>query len=92
MATTTTVRVYQQPQAITLTITDEAYIQIQGSGRHYVAGKTKNGDMVAAVHSNTGNSTVFTGFVVDDKTYGQFKSAIEDADYHSLESIIQGIV
>ena len=92
MATTTTVRVYQQQKAITTTIADEAYVQLSGSGRHYVAGKTKNGDMVAAVHSNTGNSTVFTGVFVDDETYGQFKSAIEDADYHSLESIIQGIV
>ena len=92
MATTTTVRVYQQQKAITTTIADEAYVQLSGSGRHYVAGKTKNGDMVAAVHSNTGNSTVFAGVFVDHETYGQFKSAIEDADYNSLESIIQGIV
>ena len=89
---TTTVRVYQQPQAITLTITDEAYIQIQGSGRHYVAGKTKNGHLVAAVHSNTGNSSVFSGFFVDKKTYTAFMEAIEDANYQALESIIDAIV
>lgn len=92
MATTTTVRVYQQQKAITLTVIDEAYVQLPESGRHYVAGKTKNGDMVAAVHSNTGNSTVFTGVFVDHETYGQFKSAIEDANYQALESIIDAIV
>ena len=88
---TTTVRVYHQP-TITTTITDDAYVQLPGSGRHYVAGKTKKGALVCAAHSNTGSSTVFTGVFVDEQTYDQFKSAIEEADYHSLESIIQGIV
>ena len=85
---TTTVRIYQHPQPITLTITDEAYIQTPGSGRHYVAGKTKKGHLVAAVHSNIGNSSVFSGFFVDQETYTAFVEAIEEADYHSLESII----
>ena len=89
---TTTVNVYQYPKNTTLTITDEAYVQLSGSGRHYVAGKTKDGQLVIAVHSNTGSDPVFTGFFADGETYDQFKSAVEDADYQALESIIRGIV
>lgn len=89
---TTTARIYQHPQPITLTITDEAYVQLSGSGRHYVAGKTKNGHLVAAVHSNIGNSSVFSGFFVDQETYTAFVEAIEDANYQALECIIDAIV
>lgn len=88
---TTTVRVYQQPQAITLTVIDEAYVQHPESGRHYVAGKTKNGHPVVAVHSNIGHSSVFAGFFVDDETYDQYKEAVEEADYNALESIIDAL-
>lgn len=86
---TTTVRVYASPKAIKLTITDDAYCQLSGSGRHYVAGRTKQGNPVIAVHSNVGSGTTFFGLIVDEETYSDFKQAIESEDYHELEAVIE---
>lgn len=73
----------------TYKIKDTAFIQHQHSGIIHVAG-TVGDEFALACHSNTGNSTVFSGVFLTKDEYEKAVEEIEgDGRYHIIEDIMQ---